>query len=560
MNYIINILSLAGCIGLFLYGMKLMSESLQRISGNKLRSFTKYIASSRIKAVFSGLFITALLQASAVVSVITLSFVNVGMLSLSESIGILLGANIGTTIKIWLLSFIGFNSEMGLIALPIMGIALPFLFSKKEIRKNWSEFVFGFALLFFSLDLLNYFFDQTNANSALMNMLGGLYSNSFSAILIFLLAGIIITALVRSSSAIIALTLVMCANQWISFELGVATILGANIGTSITANIAALGANVHSKRMAISHTLIKVIGVIWVLLIFQWFIQATDYLTRQIINESPLSNASAAPLGLAVFHTFFNIANAILLLGAIPWLTKIAEKLIPAKNKKDELFGLKYINSPFSSSEIVLQEAEKEIVNLAKSCRKQFSRIPDLLNEKDENTYENLFKTIKEQEEIIDKIEDEINAYLNQTYRGKYSEKGLKRVKSMQRIIKELENVGDLVYHMAKSINRKNVQRAWFTNEQRDNLKGMYALLYSSFEVLIENLEKDYDKVAIDKAQMLELQINKLRSDLVKEQFEIPNTPDTNYKGMIIYADLIYASEKLADHIFNINEAIMGLK
>jgi len=560
MKYIIDFLSLAGSIGLFLFGMKLMSENLQKITGNKLRWILNYIASSRIKAVFSGLVITALVQASAVVSVITVSFVNAGMLSLSESIGIIMGANIGTAIKAWLIALVGFNTEIGIIALPVIGLALPFLFSKNNMRRNWGEVALGLALLFISLDFLKLIFEGMRDNAVFIAFLTNFSGSGFGNVLLFVFAGMILTALVQSSSAMVALTIVMCNNGWIPFELGAALILGENIGTTVTANIAAIIANVQGKRTALAHTLIKVIGVIWVLIIFRWFLQITATITENIIDKSPLTDLTAMPLGLAVFHTFFNVANTILLVGAVPWLARLTERIIPSKNKSDETYSLKYIRSQFSSSELVFVEAKEEIASLARRCRKQFSTIPNILVEKKEETFNLLFKKIVDQEEMIDKLEDEINGYLNQTYQGKLSDKGLKKVKSMQRIVKELENIGDSIFHMAKSIDRKNKEKAWFTQEHRDNLQKMYDLLYAAFDVMIENLEKDYDKVSLDKAQMLELQIDKLRTDLMKDHFEKANSPEYNNKSGIIYADLISASEKMADHMYNINEAISGLK
>ena len=560
MNYIIDFLSLAGSIGLFLFGMKLMSENLQKIAGNKLRLILNYIASSRLKAILSGFVITALVQASAVVSVITVSFVNAGMLSLSESIGIMLGANIGTTIKAWLIAIVGFNSEMGIIALPIIGLTLPFLFSKNNSIRNWGEFAVGIALLFISLDFLKLIFAGMRDNTTLINFLAGFSGSGFGSLLLFVFVGIIITALAQSSSASVALTIVMCSNGWISFELGAAMILGENIGTTITANIAAIVANVQGKRTALAHTLVKVIGVIWALIIFSWLVKSAGNITESIIDKSPINNLKAIPLGLAVFHTLFNVINTILLIGFVPWIAKLSEHIIPSKNKSIKAFSLKYINSQFSSSEIIFVEAKKEIVSLARLCRKQFSAIPDILIEKNEETFNILFKKIIDQEELIDNLEDEISTYLNQTYQGKLSDKGLKKVKSMQRIVKELENIGDSIYHMAKSIDRKNKEKAWFTQDHRDDIKKMYELLYSAFDVMIENLENDYDKVSLDKAQMLELQIDKLRTDLMKNHFEKASSPEYNNKSGIIYADLISSSEKMADHMYNINEAISGLK
>jgi len=560
MRYIIDFLSLAGAVGLFLFGMKMMSESLQKIAGNKLRSILNYIASSRAKAIFSGLLITALVQASAVVTVMAVGFVNAGMLSLTESIGIIMGATIGTTIKLWLISALGFGAEMGVVALPVIALSLPLLFSKKKSRRSWGEFAMGLSMLFMALDFLKFIFANLKDNQSLIDFLTNFSGFGFGSIFLFVFAGMLITAVVQSSSATVALTIVMCSNGWISFELGAAMILGENIGTTITANLAAIVANAQGKRAALSHTIIKVIGVIWALIIFRWFIQGAGILTESIINKSPLTDVKAMPLGLAVFHTLFNIVNTLLLVGFIPAIARLSTKLIPSKDKRSETSSLKYISYQFSSAEITFPEAKNEIAAMAKVGKKQFSRIPELLNEKDEKNYSQLYQTIKEQEDLIDKKEDELSDYFNQIYRGELSDKGLKKVKSMQRIVKELENIGDSIYHMAKSIDRKNQQKVWFTQDQRDNLKIMYDLMYTAFDVLIENLEKDYDKVALDKAHMLELQINKLRSTLMNEHFEGAATPDYNTKSAVIYIDLISASEKMADHIFNINEAITGLK
>jgi len=560
MIYIVDFLSVVGTIGLFLFGMKLMSESLQKITGNKIRVILNYIASSRIKAVFSGLFITALVQASSVVTVMTVGFVNAGMLSLTESIGVIMGANIGTTIKAWLISSIGFNTQLGIIALPIIGLTFPLLFSKNNTRRSWGGFFAGLSLLFISLDFLKYLFEVMRDNSALISFLSGFSGYGFMSVLIYIATGMIITALIQSSSATIALTIVMCVNSWIPFELGAAMILGENIGTTVTANISAIIANIQGKRAALSHTLFNVIGVIWAIIIFKWFLQATDIITFGILGRAPLTDIKAMPIGLAVFHTLFNVANTILLVGFIPSIAKLTEKILPSKGKGDEAFSLKFISSQFSSSELVFLEAKNEIVALAKRVRKQFNRIPELLVEKDDLKFDQLFQKIKDQEDMIDKIEDEINGYLNKIYSDGLSDKGLKKVKSMQRIVKELESVGDTVFHMAESINRKNQEKVWFTQYQRDNLKKLYELMYVVFDVMIESLEKDYDKVSLDKAQLLELQVNKFHSDLMKEHFEQASSPDYNNKSSIIYVDLISFSEDMADHIYNINEAIVGLK
>ncbi|HNW96879.1 MAG TPA: Na/Pi cotransporter family protein [Bacteroidales bacterium] len=559
MNYILDILSLIGIVGLFLFSMKLMSESLQKIAGNGMRNIIKYIASSRFKAVMSGIILTALIQASAVVTVMTVSFVNAGMLSLTESIGIIMGANIGTTIKGWLISMVGLNTDMGVIALPILGLTFPFLFSKSNTKRNWSGFAVGLALLFISLDFLKMFFVGMKENTAIFEFLSGLTSYGTGSILIFVFVGLIISALVQSSSAAFAVTIVLCSEGWIPFELGAAMILGENIGTTITANIAAIVANAKAKRAALSHTLFNVIGVIWAVIIFHWLLKGIEWATIEIQGTSPYENNNAIPVAFTVLHSAFNIINTILLVGFIPGLVKLTEWIIPVRKTEDETTKLKYIQSQFSSSEMQFMEAKKEIASFARRGKKLFALLPSLILEKDEKEYEKIFQKIKEQEDMMDKMEDEINDYLNIIYSGELSEKGLKKVKSMQRIAKELESIGDTVYHMAKSINRKNKEKVWFNQYQRDNIKNMYDLLFKACDVMIENLDSDYDSVAIDKAQMLELQINKLRKDLLKENFEKIDE-EYNTKSTVVYFDLIGSSEKMADHIFNINQAIAGLK
>lgn len=560
MSYVLDFLSLVGAVGLFLFGMKLMSESLQKIAGDKMRNIINFIASSRAKAVFSGILLTAIIQASAVVTVMTVGFVNAGMMSLPESIGIIIGANIGTTIKAWLITSVGMGPEMGMIALPILGITFPLIFSKNLKRRNWGGFAVGLSLLFISLDFLKYIFDGLKENTALLEFLSGFHNYGFGSVLIFVLIGIIITALVQSSSATFALTIVLCGGGWISFELGAAMVLGENIGTTITANIAAMVANVQAKRTAISHTLFNIMGVIWALLFFNWFLRGVDWATTEITGKSPYGNPAAIPIALAFLHTAFNIINTLLLVGFIPSLARLTTWFIPSRKVGDETTSLKYMKSQFSSSEMQFIEAKKEIASFARRGKKLYALIPLLMSEKNDEEYEKIFQKAKDQEEMMDRLEDEINAYLNTIYEGELSEKGLKKVKSMQRIAKELENIGDSIYHIAKSIDRKNKEKIWFNQEQRVELGKMSDLLFHVFEVMIENLDNDYDRVSIDKAQMLELQINKLHKDLIKENFENANELGYNSKSSVVFADLITASEKMADHIFNINEAIAGLK
>lgn len=560
MKYVLEFLSLIGAIGLFLFGMKLMGESLQKIAGDTMRNIISFIASSRARAVFSGTILTAIIQASAVVTVMAVGFVNAGMMSLPESIGIIMGANIGTTIKAWLITSVGLNPEMGIIALPVLGVTFPLIFSKNIKRRNWGGFAVGLSLLFLSLDFLKYIFEGLKDNAALITFLSGFSNYGFGSVLIFVLMGIVITALVQSSSATFALTIVLCSGGWIPFELGAAMVLGENIGTTVTANIAALVANVNAKRTALSHTLFNVIGVIWALIFFRWFLQGIGWATNEIMGSSPYVSTAAVPIALALLHTSFNVINTLLLVGFIPGLAKITAWFIPSRKVDDETTSLKYIRSQFSSSEVQFIEAKKEIASFARRGKKLFALIPSLLSEKNDEEYEKIFHKAKDQEEMMDKLEDEINAYLNTIFEGELSEKGLKKVKSMQRIAKELENVGDCIYHMAKSIDRKNKEKIWFNQEQRNELGKMLDLLFSAFEVLIENLENDYDRVSIDKAQMLELQINRLRKDLTRENFQNASEPGYNSKSSVVFADLVSSSEKMGDHIFNINEAITGLK
>jgi phosphate:Na+ symporter len=499
-------------------------------------------------------------QASAIVTVMVVSFVQTGLLSLTESIGIIMGANIGTTIKIWLISYIGFNKGFEIYALPLIGLCLPLLFSKNQIRKNWGEFIVGFALLFLSLGFLKMIFDDFQQHQFLIDFLSGYSAESYGSIVLFVGIGMLITALVQSSSATVMLTIVLCVNKWIPFELGAAMILGENIGTTITANIAALIANAQAKRAALSHTLFNVIGVLWALLLFKYFIMGVNFITIYILDKSPLTDATATPIGLAVFHTSFNVLNTLLLVGFIPALAKLSTYIYSSKKSLHEEKDLKFIGSQFASSELLLIEVKKEIVLYAYKAKKMFALIPPMLIEKDETAFEKLFQQSGTLEELMDKKEEQISTYINELFQGDMSLQSMAKAKSMQRIVKEMENIGDISYHMAKTIRRKNIEKTWFTQDMRDNLNKMFTYLHQAFDVLIANLDYDYERVSLDKAQMLELMINKLRSDLLQEHHEKSALEEYNNKSEVIYFDLITSSERMADHIYNINEAITGLK
>ncbi len=557
---LLDFLNLIGALGLFLFGMKGMSDGIQKFAGEKLRSIIGVMTRNRFMGIMTGLLITSIIQSSSATTVMVVGFVNAGLLSLAESIAVIMGANIGTTITAWLISFVGFSFSISLIAVPVIGIGFPMLFSKKDKLKSFGEFLIGFALLFIGLDFLKTAVPDFGTHIQTFKIIKDFSNYGILSTFLFVIVGTVITMIVQSSSAAMALTLVMCNNGWISFEAGAAFVLGENIGTTITANLAALMGNVHSKRAALAHTFFNLIGVTWMFLVFTPFLNGINLFMNAIHTGSPFSDVRATVIGLCIFHTSFNVINTILLVGFLPALEKLVVKVIPSKGEVDEKFKLEYIGSNIlNTSEINIVEANKEVVSYAKKIRQMFGFIPQLINEVDEQEFTALANKIKKYEDLADTIEVEIADFLVKISREKISDEVSQDLRRMLRMISNMEKIADIVYKMSITIERKKNDKAWFTQKQRDNLKQLFDLIQVAFENMIANLEAEKGKSEIKKAIEIENQLNLLRDKIRDEHFVSIEKGEYNIKSGLYYNTLYSACEKIGDHVFNINEAATGI-
>jgi len=561
-----QILTLVGSLGLFLFGMKLMSESLQKVAGSRMRSILNAMTQNRFRGVLTGFMITTVIQSSSATTVMIVSFVNAGLLSLTGAIGVIMGANIGTTVTAWIISLLGFKISVSALSLPLIGIFLPLMFSKKGKRKSWGEFVLGFAILFMGLQFLKDSVPDVNTNPEFFNFLAQYTNAGYASIMLFVLIGTLLTVVIQSSSATMALTLVLCYNGVIPFELAAAMVLGENIGTTITANIAAIVANVSAKRAARAHFLFNVFGVAWILLLFHPFLSAIDFFIQRstgasvygdIANHAVQENVTIA---LSIFHTSFNIINTLILVGFANLIAKVATRMVPDKGS-DEEFRLNYIASGYmSTSELSTLQAKKEIVFMAERVKKMFTLVPKLLIEKNEKTYNAHMRKVEIYEDITDRMEIEIAKYITKISESDLSIEGSKRVSAMLKIVDELESTADSCLHMAKVIDKKNEKKVWFTPEQRDDLNEMFALVDKALTIMVKNLSGDYHKIDIQEATEIENNINMLRDKLKKANAKAVKKEKINFSSGTYFTDIVSMSEKVGDYVENINESIAECK
>lgn len=551
-----DFLKLIGALGFFIYGMKIMSEGIQKVAGEKLRNILSAMTSNRFIGVFTGLIITVLVQSSSATTVMTVSFVNAGLLSLAEAISVIMGANIGTTVTGWLISLFGFKVKISAFSLPIIAIAFPMMFSGKSTLKSWAEFLIGFALLFMGLEELKNAVPDIKSNPQALEFIKNYTDLGFLSLLISVGIGTILTLIVQSSSAAMALTLVMVNQGFIPFEMAAGIILGENIGTTVTANLAALVANTQAKRAARAHLLFNLIGVTWMLFLFPFFmgfIKSLEPGLGKLFNDSTPDEIS-----LAIFHSTFNIANAFILIWFVGPIEKLVSTLVKSKDD-DEQYRLEYIGtSMMGTPELSLLEAKKEVAKFGKLTKRMMGYMEKLVNERSKKEIKQLHEKIETYEEITDRIEVEIADYLLKVSEGELSERSSIRVRSMLSIIGDLERIGDIIYQMSKSYDRKNKDKAWFTPEQRKGLNEMFDFLNEAFDIMIENLEKNYDTASLEKASDVEHRINKLRNKLRKTHLKSMENRDYNIQSGIYYADLFSSCEKIGDHLVNVSEAVLG--
>lgn len=557
MDYsIIDLLKLLGSLGVFLFGMKLMSESLQKVAGTKMRAILASMTSNRLKGVLTGVLITSLVQSSSATTVMVVSFVNAGLLSLMESISVVMGANIGTTVTAWLISILGFKISMAKVALPLVGVVLPLLFSKNRSKKSWGELIMGFALLFIGLDFLKTSVPDISGNTEMLEWLANFSELGYGSYFLFMAIGTLLTIIIQSSSATMALTLVMCNNGWISYDIAAAMVLGENIGTTITANLAALVANTSAKRTARAHLMFNLFGVIWMLLIFPFFIKWVAGISMQLGGADPYLSPEGVPITLALFHTLFNVINTFLLIFFTSFIAKTVTKLTPEKGDEDETFTLRHIKiGLLSTSEASLYLAHEEIALYGKRVKKMFGRVVKLFSELKGKKFEKHYAKIEKNEEACDRIEIEIANYLTKVGENRLSARNSRVMTSMFKLIDNLESIGDSNFNIGKTISLAYDRKIKFPDHIQKNVEVMFGLVNESLEIMENNMEHE-GEIDLEKSLKKEDEINNFRDLLKKEHMKNLEKGLYDYNTGIIYNDIFCECEKLADYVINISQSL----
>lgn len=569
-----DLLKLIGSLGLFLYGMKIMSEGLQKAAGDRMQSILSSMTNNRFAGVFTGLLITALIQSSSATTVMVVSFVNAGLLSLVQSIAVIMGANVGTTVTAWIISLFGFTVKISDMVFPILAISIPLIFSKNNQRRYWGEFLIGFALLFMGMDFMKGSVPNLQDNPEALAFLNNYTNMGYGSVLLFMLIGTILTVIMQSSSAMMAITLIMCSQGWISFEIAAAMVLGENIGTTITANMAALSANVSAKRAAFAHFLFNMFGVCWMLILFYPFTRMIAALVGHINGVSAaemaqiLDSASSGgglsaeevttvSFSLALFHSIFNVCNVLIMIWFIKPYEKIVTSVIKQKSNNDEEFQLKFINTGMmGASELNLPQARQEIVVYAERVRRMFGMVQDLMHEKEgSESYSKLYSRIEKYEQICDRMEIEIASFLNKVVSGRLSYDGKLQVNAMLTMVTEIESIGDCCYNLARTLVRKQEAGVKFSEAVMSNIDALLSLDADALEGLIAVLSKG-DNADIIAAYNKENEINNFRNQLRSSNMDNINTKLYDYQEGIYYMDIVAEAESLGDYIVNVVDAV----
>jgi phosphate:Na+ symporter len=552
---IFDIIRIVGALGFFIFGMKVMSESLQLVAGAGMRRVLGTMTTNRYTGVLTGFLITAILQSSSATTVMTVSFVNAGLISLVESAGVMMGANIGTTITGWLVSLIGFKVKISAYALPIIAVGFPLLFSSKERNKKWGEVLIGFALLFMGLGELKDAVPDIKNNPEVLNFLNGFSDPGILTRIMFVGVGTLLTVVVQSSSAAMTLTIVL-TTQGLPLDIAAAMVLGENIGTTVTAELASLVGNVHAKRSARIHSLFNIIGVTWMIIIMPWFLDGLHWCMSFLFPDELSSNNFA----LAAFHTAFNLMNVLLLVGFVPQLVSLATRTVKSRGEEDEEFKLEYISrGVVSSSEIALAEASKEMSKFAGLIKKMAGWLFELSEEKKEKKINKLVNKIQKYEILTDELDEQINAFMIKIAGSNLSEKSSVEMRGMLSVSNDLERVADIIFKISKDLERKQKNGVAFNDQQKNQLNTFSKIIDEAIDIMIDNLTKPVKDISMAKALEKEQEINKYRSKLRKADLKSVEGKHYDVKARIVYRDVYSGYEKIGDHLINVTEAVMGL-
>ncbi len=573
---ILQIFTLLGALGMFLYGMNLMSSGLQKAAGDKMRGFLSAMTSNPFKRVMTGLGITSIIQSSSATTVMVVSFVNAGLLTLVQAIGVIMGANIGTTVTAWLVSWLGFKADISILAIPLMLFGFLFSISKKDKRRNIGELIVGFSLLFLGLSFMKESVPDLQQTPEVLAFVQQWASHGFSSVLIFLAFGTVLTLVLQSSSATMAITLIMLSMGWIPFPMACAMVLGENIGTTVTANIAAAVGNYQAKRAALSHTFFNVFGVIWALILFKPFLALVGKITELVfgipnpssddfmVSDPKSPEATSALYGLSMLHTLFNTINTCILI----WFTGFIEKFVTwaikaPENPEEQQFKLQYIDAgPLATPELATEQAYMEIIHFAQLSKNGLGYARAAINETNPDRFEELKSKLVKYEEISDKIEYEIATFLNAVSADEVSERTSIIIKAMYKIIGELESLGDSGENIARILTRRNIHNKNFDADTIKKLNGVVNLVEHAYDVMIENLklasESKLEEIA--NAYAAEEHINTLRNELREEEIEHIENNRKNYQTSVYYMDILSELEKMGDFMINVSQSLYKTK
>ena len=572
---ILQFFTLFGAMGMFLYGMNLMSSGLQKAAGDRLRGFLSAMTSNPFKRVATGVGITALIQSSSATTVMVVSFVNAGLLTLVQAIGVIMGANIGTTITAWMVSLLGFKADISILAVPLMLLGFLFSNSKKDRNKNIGELIVGFSLLFLGLSFMKESVPDLKQTPEVLEFVKQWSGYGFWSVLIFLGVGTVLTLILQSSSATMAITLIMLSMGWIPFPMACAMVLGENIGTTITANIAAAVGNPAAKRAALSHTIFNVFGVIWALILFRPFLSLVGKIIELMGFPNPAAegfavtnpdgaDGTAALYGLSMLHTLFNLINTLILVWFTGLIAKVVTKLIKEpENKEEKAFRLKYIEAgPLATPELATEQAFNEIIHFAQISRNGLGYARAAINETDPGKFEELRGKLVKYEEISDRIEYEIATFLNAVSAEEISERTSLMIKAMYKIIGELESLGDSGESISRILSRRNLHNKTFDDNTIKKLNAMIDLVDNTYEVMIQNLKLAFDGKLeeISNAYAAEDRINNLRNNLRDEEIESIESDRKNYQTSVYYMDIVSELETMGDFMINISQTLYKTK
>lgn len=591
----LDLLCLLGSVAMFLYGMKVMSEGLQKAAGDRLRNILSAMTRNRFTGMLTGIVITALIQSSSASTVMVVSFVNAGLMTLAQSMAVIFGANVGTTFTAWIIALFGFKVDTSAFILPVIACAVPLLFANAGRKKSIGEFMIGFALMFMGLDLISDYVPDLQSNPEMFAFLERYASMGFASVLLFVFVGIILTAIIQSSAATFAIVLIMCTKGWISFDLACAVVLGSNIGTTVTPLLASMSGNVAAKRTAMGHLLFNLFGLIWTLAVFYPFVRLNVDITEWLGQGNPNSIFSyvneleakdpqlynsifdnslpaghpvlmkiaqmqfSVSFGLSMFHTIFNLVNVAIMIWLTGFYVKVVEKLVPAKHTGDEEFQLKFISGGLmSASELNIAQAEKEIVVFAQRVQRMIAMAQNIVHNPSGNEFTKQFSRIEKYEEISDRMEIEIANYLNRCSEGRLSNEGKHRIAAMLRIVSEIESIADCCYGVAKILIRKQESHVSFNEEISNNIDSMFIAVEAAVTnmlLLLRNFE-GVDQADIITSYNHEREINNLRNQLRVANIENINEHHYEYQAGIYYMDIIGSLEKIGDYIINVVDEV----